>query len=114
MKNTQFTFCVLECATYTDLDAYVSDLSLSAIWGDSPEADIPASRVDDIRAVWDAVHRPVRDIASSAGLSQRKLAERFLIPYRTMENWCGGVSECPLYTRLMMQRILGLLPAIAG
>lgn len=50
--------------------------------------------------------------ASSAGLSQRKLAEHFLIPYRTMENWCGGVSECPLYTRLMMQRILGLLPEI--
>jgi len=113
MTDTQFTFCARECAAYTDPDAYVSDLSLSDIWGDSPDAEVPASRVADLRGVWDAVHRPVRDIASSAGLSQRKLAERFLIPYRTMENWCVGIRECPLYTRLMMQRILGLLPEIA-
>ena len=112
MTDTQFAACIRECAAYTDPDAYVSDMSLSDIWGDSPEAGIPSSRVADLRSVWDAVHRPVRDIASAAGLSQRKLAERFLIPYRTMENWCGCVSECPLYTRLMMQRILGLLPAI--
>lgn len=112
MTDIQFIKCARECAAYTDPDAYVSDLFLSTIWGDSPEEEVPASRVDDLRAVWDAVHRPVRDIASAAGLSQRKLAERFLIPYRTMENWCGGVSECPLYTRLMMQQCLGLLPGI--
>lgn len=110
MTDTQFAFCARECAAYADLDAYVSDLSLSDIWCDSPDTEVPASRVADLRAVWDAVHRPVRDIASAAGLSQRKLAERFLIPYRTMENWCVGIRECPLYTRLMMQRILGLLP----
>ena len=112
MTDIQFIKCARECAAYTDPDAYVSDLSLSDIWGDSPDAEVPASRVADLRAIWDAVHRPVRDIASSAGLSQRKLAERFLIPYRTMENWCVGIRECPLYTRLMMQRILGLLPEI--
>ena len=113
MTDTQFAACARECAAYTDPDAYASDLSLSDIWGDSPEADIPASRVDDLRAVWDAVHRPVREIVSAAGMTQTAFSEHFCIPRRTVEDWCRGVRECPLYTRLMMQRILGLLPEIA-
>ena len=113
MTDAKFSFCARECAAYTDLDAYVSDMSLSDIWGDSPEAEIPASRVADIRAVWDAVHRPVREIVAAAGMTQASFAEHFCIPRRTVEDWCRGVRECPLYTRLMMQRILGLLPEIA-
>lgn len=38
-------------------------------WNSIVTADIPASRVEALRAVWEAVHRPVRDIAA-AGLSQ--------------------------------------------
>lgn len=113
MTDTQFSFCARECAAYTDPDAYVSDMSLSDLWGDSPEAEIPASRVDDLRAVWDAVHRTVREIVSAAGMTQTAFAEHFCIPRRTVEDWCRGVRKCPLYTRLMMQRILGLLPEIA-
>lgn len=113
MTDTQFAFCARECAAYTDIDAYVSDMSLSDIWDDAPEAEIPASRVSDLRAVWDAVHRPVREIVSAAGMTQTAFAEHFCIPRRTVEDWCRGVRECPLYTRLMMQRILGLLPEIA-
>lgn len=52
----------------------------------------------------------VRDIAAASGLSHRKLAERFQIPYRTMENWCAGKSECAVYIRLMMQECLGIQP----
>jgi hypothetical protein len=113
MTDIQFIKCARECAAYTDPDAYVSDLFLSTIWGDSPEEEVPASRVAELRAVWDAVHRPVREIVSAAGMTQAAFAEHFCIPRRTVEDWCRGVRECPLYTRLMMQRILGLLPEIA-
>lgn len=51
----------------------------------------------------------VREIVAASGLTQRAFAERFAIPLRTVENWCTGQRECPVYTRLMMQECLGLL-----
>ena len=109
MTNKQFAVCVSEAVCYSDRDAYISDLCLSTIWGDSEESGVPADRITAIGDLWDALHRNVREISEAAGLSNRKLAERFCIPYRTMENWCGGKNDCPLYTRLMMQECLGLL-----
>lgn len=108
MTNKQRIFCIQEVQNYTDRDAYVSDLAMSAIWGMQND-DPPISRLEALGNLYDAVTRSVKDIAANAGLSQRGLAERFAIPYRTVENWCSGARECPLYMRLMMQEILGLL-----
>ena len=52
--------------------------------------------------------RSVKDICNLAGMSQNAVAKRFGIPWRTFSNWCTGTRECPEYTRLMMQEILGL------
>lgn len=110
MTDKQFLALYREAGNYTDRDAYVSDMALSSVWCDDPGAeDIPQDRIDNLGSVWDAFHRTVRQIASDAGLSHRKLAERFCVPYRTMEDWCSGVSSCPDYTKLMMQEILGLI-----
>lgn len=101
MTINQYRTAVAEAVNYIDRDAYISALSLPEFWGgtESPE---------DLGQIWDAVHRTVKEIAATAGLSQRKLAERFCIPYRTMENWGSGSRECPLYLRLAMQEALGL------
>lgn len=109
MTINQYRTAIAEAASYTDRDAYISELALSTIWGDSEDADIPATRVEKLGQIWDASRRTVKEIAAAAGLSCRKLAERFCIPYRTMEDWSAGKSTCPLYTRLMMQECLGLL-----
>lgn len=109
MTGKQFGECVKEADNYHDRDAYVSDMALSSIWEGSNGDDIHEERVHAVGQIWDAVHRSVPEIASAAGLSNRKLAERFCIPYRTIENWCGGKNECSLYTRVMMQECLGLL-----
>lgn len=109
MNIEQYRFCVAESASYTDRDIFVSDLALSDIWGDAADADIPAERVEQLGDLWDACNRTVKDIAAAAGLSQRKLAERFCIPYRTVEDWCSGNRACALYLRLMMQQCLGLV-----
>lgn len=108
MTPKQYYTAVSETANYNDRDAYISDLALSSIWGDDDGADIPATRLEDLGRIWDASHRSIKEITAAAGLSQRKLAERFGVPYRTIENWCGEVSTCPLYTRLLMQECLGL------
>ena len=108
MTDKQFMLCVAEVDNYSDRDAYVSDLALSSIWGDAEDAAIPQERIEFLSHLWDACHRSVKDISAAAGMSQRKLAEHFFVPYRTMERWCGGQSECNLYIRLMMQECLGL------
>lgn len=109
MTDTQFNFCVRETVNYTDLDAYVSDLALSSVWGDTETAEIPAGRLDQLRSIYTAVNRTPKEIVAASGLSQAAFAERYCIPKRTVEDWCRGVAKCPLYTRLLLQRAEGLL-----
>lgn len=109
MTDKQRMYCLSETSKYTDKDAYVSDLALSPMWGDAEDSGISPERIDMLGNLWDASRRSIKDICAAAGLSQRKFAEKFCIPYRTVENWCVGVRECPIYVRLMMQQLLGLL-----
>lgn len=109
MTITQYRTAVAESGNYAARDAYVSGLALSTVWGDSEDADIPTDRVEQLGQIWEATHRDVKGIAAAAGLSCRKLAERFAIPYRTVEDWSAGKSTCPIYVRLMMQECLGLV-----
>lgn len=109
MDIKTFSFLFGEALAFKDRDAFVSDWALSSIWGDSPDGDIPPERISQLGSIWDAAHRSVREIAALSGLSQRKLAERFFIPYRTMEDWCRGLHAPPDHVRLMMQECLGLI-----
>ena len=106
MTSKQYRLCVTEAANYKDMDAYVSDLELSSIWEDD---NLTASRRQALRSVYAATNRSIREIVSAAGMTQAAFAEAFCIPLRTVENWCTGCRECPLYTRLMIQKCLGLL-----
>ena len=109
MNDAQFIFAWREAMTYTDRDAFVSDMALSSVFPAPEDGSIDQDLIDHLGNIWDAAHRSVRQIAADAGLSQRKLAERFGIPYRTMENWCAGTNKCPDYARLMTQESLGLV-----
>ena len=55
-----------------------------------------------------AAQRSVKDICRMAGMTQTAMADYFSIPQRTFGNWCTGTRECPEYTKLMMQELLGL------
>lgn len=109
MTIKQYRFVVSEVENYDEIDAYVSGLALSSEWGGEEATDIPTERIEALCQIWTACHRSVKEIAGEAGLSCRKLAERFFIPYRTMEDWSAGKSTSPVYVRLMMQECLGLL-----
>ena len=112
MTDNQYAICVTEAQNYTDRDAYISDLSLSPMWGDLPDDDIPQARIEQIGIIYDAVHRSIKQIAADAGMSVRAMAIRFCIPQRTVEGWCcigESARQCPIYTRLMMQECLGML-----
>lgn len=91
-----------------DRDAFVSDWSLSSVWGDAPDADIPADRIDLLVRLWDAAHLTIRDIRQHTGLSQAAFATRYCIPTRTLEDWERGVRSCPDYLRLLLAQVTGL------
>lgn len=91
-----------------DRDAFVSDWSLSSVWGDAPDADIPADRIDTLARLWDAAHLTIRDIRQHTGLSQATFATRYCIPTRTLEDWERGVRNCPNYLRLLLAKDVGL------
>lgn len=55
-----------------------------------------------------AAARSVKDICKMAKMTQTAMADYFSIPQRTFGNWCTGSRECPEYTKLMMQELLGL------
>lgn len=109
MTDTQLAFCVRECAAYKSREAYISDLANSSVWGISGGNEIHPALTESLGVVWDAVHRPVREIVAASGLSQAAFGERYCIPKRTVENWCSGSRECPVYLRLLLQRAEGLI-----
>lgn len=109
MDTKTFSILFGEAIASKDRTAFISDWALSSIWEDRPDADIPPEHVSQLGSIWDASHRSVREIAKLSGLSQRKLAERFCIPYRSIEDWCRGLHNPPDYVRLMMQECLGLI-----
>lgn len=106
----QYNAAISEVEHYSDVDSYVSDMALSRIWGDPEDSAIPGERLDDLRAIYTSVNRSIRDIVTHSGLTQARFGQKYNIPTRTVENWCGGVSSCPLYARLLLQRAEGLLP----
>ena len=106
---TDKLFCTLFAAALTsaERDAFVSDWSLSSVWGDAPDADIPAVRIDLLARLWDAAHLTIRDIRQHTGLSQAAFATRYCIPTRTLEDWERGVRSCPDYLRLLLAQATG-------
>lgn len=109
MWRKLFVELVKEVPAYKSRDAYISDMALSSIWGDAPDDEIPAERLEQLGMVWDAVNRPVSEIVKSKGLSQAAFARLYMIPLRTLEDWCSGTRSCRLYDRIFLQEAVGLL-----
>lgn len=111
MTSKQYYLAVSEAQNYTDVDAYVSDMALSSsLWGVSGDDDtIPPDRIDDLRAIWEAVNRSFRDILTLAGMSQASFCRRFVISRITVGAWYNETRRCTIYDRLMFQQLLGLL-----
>lgn len=86
-------FCKLlsratECV---DFDQYVAECSGS----------VPLDDADDVlrlmRATWAMGHEglTIRKIAETCDRSMRSIAMDYGLPYRTVQNWAGGVNRPP-------------------
>ena len=107
MTDKQFYHAFREAFSYSDPDAFASDVALSDIFTAVDGDDLPALS-EELRHVWRYAHITVREIVQHTGLTQANFAHRFVIPLRTLESWLGGTSACPPYTRLMLAKLCGL------
>lgn len=100
-----------ESANYADEDAFVSDWATSSVFDPAPDLAAPDydAIISDLRAIWRATHRSIKELRAVAGDSQAQFAERFCLSRRTVEDW-ETRSKCPLHIRIMMSQILGLAP----
>lgn len=69
----------------------------------------PFSLWASIANLWRALNMSPADIVSYSGMKMSKFAARFVIPYRTLQAWCDGTNPCPIYTRIMLCELLGIL-----
>lgn len=58
--------------------------------------------------LWCVLEMSMKDIVEGTGWSIAKFSRRFCIPYRTLQAWCNGTNECPIYIKLMICEILKL------
>lgn len=101
MTNKQRRYAFSEASSYSDRDAYISDLAISSMWGDGPEEEIPADRLQELGHLWDAANLPMRELLAPCG-TMANAAARFCIPYRTVQDWCADLHPCAPYVRLLI------------
>ena len=62
-----------------------------------------------LRQIWKVAHMTIRDVWKASGLTQVKLAEKLMVPKRTIEEWVSG-RRCPAeYVKFLIAWRLGLL-----
>lgn len=103
LTDKQFGRMFSDANNVNDRDAFISNWSLSGIWGDN----IPAERIDAAGRIWDLAHITINDIVAASGLSIADFAASYAIPYSTLQHWRSGVNTCPVYLRLLLIRSIG-------
>lgn len=109
MTPSQFDLCWSEVPNYADRDAYISDLALSSMWGDEPESEIPAERIELLGRIHDASCMTAADLVKASGLTRRDFAMLYGIDYSTLTKWCRGERPMPNHVQVMLTRLLGLI-----
>lgn len=88
-------------------DAFLNNVTLSA--PDSSDCiDLDAEKAR-LSCIWELAHLSMKELISLTGLSQTAFAKGAGIPLRTVQNWYGGIRECPAYVRFLLAEHYKLL-----
>lgn len=107
MTDKQFFNIYRAALAQPDVDMFIGECRYHDYFDDV------AAEPDEIAAVLRNIHHvahmTIRELIAEAGLTQTAFAQRFCIPLRTVQNWCGGQNKCTDYDKLMAAEILGVL-----
>ncbi len=59
--------------------------------------------------IWELAHLSMKELISRTGMSQTSFAKGAGIPLRTVQNWCAGSRDCPVYVRFLLAEHYSLL-----
>ncbi len=114
MTDKQIYTIFGEAANYSDPDAYASDIALSLLDPDDPGQEVDIALVDQLRVLWHVAQDPFKGLLKRMGLTQAQCSTRFCIPLRTVQGWALEERRAPLYLRLMMAELSGIITIRGG
>ena len=107
IKYQRFKEIVTEAEAQPDQAVFLAEYGIPE-WVLSEVTDDQKQAVEMIKNIHKITHIKPRELISESGMSQTRFAERFMIPLRTVQNWCGGQRTMPRYEKFMLAVILGL------
>lgn len=92
-----------------DLNPFFEEFNVPMIIERGTSAEAQTFSIDVARIDFVAT-TDLKEILKHKGIGQSKLAKRYNIPIRTVQNWCMGIAKCPDYLKVLICKDLGMLP----
>lgn len=111
MTNKEFKHLFMDAMEADDWETYFAECCTniafeSFVGTDEAYCDYVT---DVLRNIWEASHLNIQKIVDRSGLSIASFAERFVIPYRTLQDWYAKRYTPPKYIVLMLAELCGLV-----
>lgn len=106
IKYQRFKEIVTEAEAQPDQSVFLAEYGIPE-WILSEVTNDEKQAVEIIKKIHYITHIKPRDLIAESGLTQTIFAARFMIPLRTVQNWCGGQRTMPRYVKFMSAVILG-------
>ena len=103
----KFQEIVYAAEVQPDQDLFLAEYGVPK-WILNDVTDSEEQAVELITTIHTVVHMTAAELVKASGMSQTKFAERFMIPLRTVQNWCGEQRTMPRYEKFMFAMLLGL------
>lgn len=106
MTNAELFIMAADPATTHE--AFLNNVTLSVPDDAAGCVDLDAEKAR-LSRIWEVAHMSMKELIFLTGLSQTAFAKGAGIPLRTVQNWYGGIRECPAYVRFLLAEHYKLL-----
>lgn len=96
MNYKQRNLAIKEMEKHDSKVSFMAQMGIDKFWSNED--------VDELCKLWNIVHDPVDKVFAPYGIVD--VSERFMIPYRTVQNWYRGERECTVWMRLLIREAL--------
>lgn len=89
-------------------EIFSNNITLSAPDDASDCIDLDAEKAR-LSRIWELAHLSMKELISRTGMTQTSFAKGAGIPLRTVQNWCAGSRDCPVYVRFLLAEHYNIL-----
>ena len=107
IKHQRFKEIVTEAEAQPDRDLFLVEYGVPEWLLNEVTDNEVQPAVELITRIHTVVYMTSAELVKTSGMTQTKFAERFMIPLRTVQNWCGGQRAMRQYEKFMFAVILG-------